>query len=58
MAEKQAVCSSCKKRISNTIGSARFMCPRCAKVEIVRCSHCRQIAAKYRCSECGFEGPN
>jgi len=58
MAEKQATCSSCKKRISNTIGSTRFMCPKCAKFEIVRCNHCRKIAAKYKCSECGFEGPN
>ncbi|MBI2652946.1 RNA-binding protein [Candidatus Woesearchaeota archaeon] len=58
MTEKQAVCSSCKKRISNTIGSTRFMCPRCAKVEVVRCNHCRQIAAKYKCNSCDFEGPN
>ncbi|MEK6892384.1 MAG: zinc finger domain-containing protein, partial [Nanoarchaeota archaeon] len=55
---KQAVCSSCKKRISNTVGSTRFMCPKCSKTEIVRCHHCRQIAAKYQCSQCQFEGPN
>jgi len=58
MEEKQAVCSSCKKRISNTVGSTRFMCPKCGKTEVVRCPHCRQIAAKYKCSECSFEGPN
>ncbi|MEK6983848.1 MAG: zinc finger domain-containing protein [Nanoarchaeota archaeon] len=58
MAVKQALCSSCKKRISNTIGSTRFMCPRCTKIEIIRCNHCRRIAAKYKCSECEFEGPN
>ncbi|MBI2654534.1 DUF1610 domain-containing protein [Candidatus Woesearchaeota archaeon] len=58
MTEKQALCTSCKKRITNTIGSTRFNCPKCGKVEIVRCHHCREIAAKYRCSNCNFEGPN
>ncbi|MBI2557819.1 RNA-binding protein [Candidatus Woesearchaeota archaeon] len=58
MSEKSAVCSACKKRITNTIGSTRFMCPRCGKVEIIRCHHCRQIAAKYKCSSCNFEGPD
>jgi len=58
MNEQKAVCTSCKKRITNTIGSTRFMCPKCAKVEIVRCFHCREIAAKYKCPACGFEGPD
>jgi len=58
MAEQKAVCTSCKRRITNTIGSTRFMCPKCAKVEIIRCNHCREIAAKYRCSSCSFEGPD
>ncbi|MBS3104758.1 RNA-binding protein [Candidatus Woesearchaeota archaeon] len=58
MAEKQALCTSCKKRITNTIGSTRFKCPKCGQVELVRCNHCRKIAAKYKCSSCGFEGPN
>ena len=58
MAEKHALCSSCRKRITNTIGSTRFMCPRCGKSEIIRCNHCRKIAAKYMCSDCSFEGPN
>ncbi|MEK6943032.1 MAG: zinc finger domain-containing protein [Nanoarchaeota archaeon] len=57
MAEK-AVCSACKKSITNTLGSTRFMCPKCGKVEIVRCNHCRKISSKYKCSECGFTGPN
>ncbi|HLG24702.1 MAG TPA: zinc finger domain-containing protein [Candidatus Nanoarchaeia archaeon] len=55
---KQSLCISCSKRITNTIGSTKFMCPKCAKNEIVRCDHCRQIAAKYSCTSCGFEGPN
>ncbi|MBS3102752.1 RNA-binding protein [Candidatus Woesearchaeota archaeon] len=58
MAEAKEVCISCKKRITNTIGTARFSCPKCGKREIIRCMHCRQIVAKYRCPECNFEGPN
>jgi predicted RNA-binding Zn-ribbon protein involved in translation (DUF1610 family) len=51
-------CSSCKKQIANEAGSVVFMCPNCGKFEIVRCEHCRKISAKYKCHECGFEGPN
>lgn len=51
-------CVSCKKDITNDSGSAVFMCPGCGKVEIARCKHCREIVAKYKCPECGFEGPN
>jgi predicted RNA-binding Zn-ribbon protein involved in translation (DUF1610 family) len=57
MAEK-FVCSSCKKQITNEKGSVKFMCPSCGKYQIIRCKHCRAIAAKYKCAECGFEGPN
>jgi len=39
-------------------GSVTFKCPKCGKSTIVRSKHDRQIAAKYVCSECGFEGPN
>ncbi|MBT3406892.1 DUF1610 domain-containing protein [Candidatus Woesearchaeota archaeon] len=51
-------CSSCKKNIANDSGTTRFPCPECGKTEIIRCSHCRNIVSKYKCSECGFEGPN
>jgi predicted RNA-binding Zn-ribbon protein involved in translation (DUF1610 family) len=57
MAEK-ITCLSCKKQVTNEAGSVKFMCPNCGKYEIVRCNHCRKIAAKYKCPECGFEGPN
>ncbi|MFH1064680.1 MAG: zinc finger domain-containing protein [Candidatus Woesearchaeota archaeon] len=53
-----AICTSCKKRIANREGTATFMCPKCGKVEITRCGHCREIVTKYICQECGFEGPN
>ena len=39
-------------------GITRFNCPDCGKYEIVRCAHCREIAAKYTCHQCQFEGPN
>ncbi|MFH1399609.1 MAG: zinc finger domain-containing protein [Candidatus Woesearchaeota archaeon] len=51
-------CLSCGKRTTNKSGSAIFPCPNCGKTTIVRCLHCRQIARKYKCPECGFEGPN
>ncbi len=52
------LCSSCKKNISNEQGAVNFECPSCGKTTIVRCRNCRKIAAKYTCSECGFDGPN
>ncbi len=50
-------CSSCKKVIANIQGSVNFKCPKCGKTDVVRCKHCREIVAKYKCHECGFEGP-
>jgi hypothetical protein len=57
MATKKT-CISCKKDIMNNTGTTIFMCPKCGKYEIVRCKHCREIAARYTCPECGFSGPN
>jgi Zn-ribbon RNA-binding protein len=51
-------CISCKRDITNDPGSVIFKCPGCNKTEIIRCSKCRKIAAKYTCHECGFIGPN
>lgn len=51
-------CNSCKKNISNQAGTAKFMCPKCGKFEILRCANCRQTVAKYVCPGCGFIGPN
>ncbi|MBD3203247.1 RNA-binding protein [Candidatus Woesearchaeota archaeon] len=56
--EKQLICSSCKKRITNSKGTAKFLCPKCAKQEIIRCIDCRKNAIKYKCSSCEFTGPN
>ncbi len=51
-------CSSCKKKVANLEGVAKFSCPQCGKTQIIRCGHCRSIVAKYTCAECGFMGPN
>ncbi|MEK6849757.1 MAG: zinc finger domain-containing protein [Nanoarchaeota archaeon] len=50
-------CTSCKTPIANAKGAAKFLCPCCGKVELVRCQHCREIAAMFSCA-CGFSGPN
>ncbi len=50
-------CISCNKEI-NEAGSVNFKCPSCSEFHIVRCRHCREIAAKYVCQKCGFNGPN
>ena len=55
---KDAICSSCNTKVANDAGSIKIMCPQCGKHEIVRCSHCREIVAKYECPECKFIGPN
>jgi Zn-ribbon RNA-binding protein len=58
MEEKELKCTSCNKNITNDGGSARFKCPNCSKQEMVRCKDCRVNAVRYKCPECGFEGPN
>ncbi|MBW2989181.1 DUF1610 domain-containing protein [Candidatus Woesearchaeota archaeon] len=58
MPEEQLKCGSCKALITNIGGSVKFQCPKCGKYTIIRCRHCRQIASKYSCPECGFTGPN
>ncbi|PIN69673.1 RNA-binding protein [Candidatus Woesearchaeota archaeon CG11_big_fil_rev_8_21_14_0_20_43_8] len=54
----EIMCSSCKRRVTNMVGTTHFKCPKCGEVEIVRCTHCRELASKYKCHGCGFEGPN
>lgn len=58
MAKENLKCLSCGRSITNDPGNAQFKCPQCSKFQIVRCLHCRKIAAQYNCPECGFEGPN
>lgn len=56
--EKELRCNSCKVKLANIKGSVIFICPSCGKKEIVRCEHCRKIAARYTCDGCSFSGPN
>ncbi len=58
MSDENLKCSSCKNNITNDAGTAVFNCPSCGKSKIIRCKHCREIAAKYECPECHFVGPN
>ncbi len=58
MVEKELICTSCKIKITNLVGSTTFKCPDCGKIKIVRCAHCREVGTKYKCSSCNFEGPN
>ncbi|MBW2976099.1 RNA-binding protein [Candidatus Woesearchaeota archaeon] len=58
MPKEKIVCLSCRKNVLNSKGTSKFNCPNCGKTEIVRCTHCREIAAKYTCPACSFEGPN
>jgi len=51
-------CVSCNTSVVNDVGSVKFQCPSCGKYTIIRCSKCRKIVTKYKCPECGFEGPN
>ncbi len=53
---KSNVCNSCKREVLE--GAAIFKCPNCGKFDIIRCRHCREIAAKYVCKSCSFSGPN
>lgn len=50
-------CLTTKKNISNDIGCVSFPCPSCGET-ITRSKDARQNVIKYKCSKCGFEGPN
>lgn len=44
--------------LTNERGSVAFKCPSCGKATINRIFKSRVLATKYKCKECGFEGPN
>ena len=54
----QDKCGSCNTSIVNDIGAVKFPCPKCGKYTVIRCLKCRKIVSKYKCPNCGFEGPN
>lgn len=54
---KELKCTTCKEPVTNDLGTVRFKCPSCGKVDIVRSRNMRAIAARYVCHECNFAGP-
>jgi len=54
---KEKVCISCNRKITAIPHSTSFKCPKCNSYLIVRCGDCRRSAVKYKCPNCGFEGP-
>lgn len=52
------ICTSTNTKVTNLTGTTKFMCPNCGKYEIIRSKKAREIVIKYKCPECGFEGPN
>ena len=56
--EEQNRCVSTGRDISNDSGSVTFKCPNCGIGEIIRSQQSRRLASKYKCANCGFEGPN
>jgi len=37
--------------------ASKFYCPNCHEVLIWRCEKCRKFSRRYKCVNCGFEGP-
>ncbi|MCX6821383.1 MAG: zinc finger domain-containing protein [Candidatus Aenigmarchaeota archaeon] len=50
-------CTSCGLNLLGDDRYVRFKCPKCAKVEIFRCSQCKRLSNEYLCPSCGFKGP-
>src|SRR5439155_18837476 len=50
-------CTSCNRPILPRSKSSRFYCPNCHQVLIWRDELCRQFSRRYKCANCGFEGP-
>jgi predicted RNA-binding Zn-ribbon protein involved in translation (DUF1610 family) len=56
--EKELKCNSCGVKLTSLVGSVKFSCPSCGKSDISRCKKCRGLGTRYKCKDCGFEGPN
>ncbi|MFX0060699.1 MAG: zinc finger domain-containing protein [Candidatus Hermodarchaeota archaeon] len=51
-------CTSTNKVITPTDhGTVRFLCPNCGAFKIIRSSKARKFGIRYKCANCGFEGP-
>ncbi len=51
------LCTSCNRPVMPGERAVKFYCPNCHEVLIWRCQKCRKFTRKYKCSNCGFEGP-
>ncbi len=51
------LCSSCNRPVKPGERATKFYCPNCHQVLIWRCEKCRKFSRRYKCSNCGFEGP-
>ncbi len=50
-------CTSCGANLTAEESFSIFPCPNCGEVLIARCEHCKKLKNKYKCPNCGFEGP-
>ena len=53
---KLPICVSCKQPIIPGEKGVSFPCPNCGYI-LWRDHHCRELANRYKCPSCGFEGP-
>ena len=51
------LCTSCNRPVKPGERATKFYCPNCHQVLIWRCEKCRKFSRRYKCSNCGFEGP-
>lgn len=51
------LCSSCNRPVKPAERATKFNCPSCHEKLIWRCEKCRKFSRRYKCSNCGFEGP-
>jgi predicted RNA-binding Zn-ribbon protein involved in translation (DUF1610 family) len=51
------LCASCSRPVKPGERAVKFLCPNCHQVLIWRCEKCRKFSRRYKCSDCGFEGP-
>jgi hypothetical protein len=51
------LCSSCNRPVKPAERATKFYCPNCHETLIWRCEKCRKFSRRYKCVNCGFEGP-
>ncbi len=54
---KGKFCSTCGANLVSEETFVEFSCPKCGNTTIGRCKKCKNLSNKYKCAECGFEGP-